>query len=100
MALLDKVKVACRVTTTAYDDELNTLIASAFADMGITDINDDLLTANNTLPLIETAVKTYCRIHFPFQSYGVESIDRLVASYNEMKAQMLMSSQYREDDDA
>ena len=33
MAMLDKVKVACRVTSSAFDDELTDLIAAAFGSL-------------------------------------------------------------------
>lgn len=90
MALLDKVKVACRVTTTAYDDEFADLISAAFADIGITDVREDLLTCENTEPLIQRAVITYCRLNFG----QPDDYDRLKKSYDEQKAQLLMSSTY------
>ena len=91
MALLDKVKVACRVTTTAYDEELNDLICAAFADIGITDVKPELLTeAASVKPLIQRAVITYCRLNFG----QPDDYDRLKKSYDEQKAQLLMSSTY------
>ena len=92
MALLDDVKVACRVASTAFDNELTDLISSALADMGITDIKSALLVDSNPDPLIKQAVITYCRMNFGFQSETYYS--RLKASYDEQKAQLLMSSQY------
>ena len=35
MALLDKAKMAMRITTNAYDDEITDLIEAAKADLGI-----------------------------------------------------------------
>ena len=93
MALLDKVKVACRVTTTAYDDELTDLISAALDDMGITDINRWLLD-DPINPLIQRAVITYCKMNFGFSALTEAQYDRLKASYDEQKAQMLMSSDY------
>ena len=92
MALLDDVKVACRVTSTAFDNELLDLISSALADMGITDIKLDLLVERNPDPLIKQAVITYCRMNFGLQSDSY--YERLKASYDEQKAQLLMSSSY------
>ena len=92
MALLDDVKVACRVASTAFDNELTDLISSALADMGITDINAELLVEENPEPLIKQAVITYCRMNFGFQSDTYYA--RLKASYDEQKAQLLMSSTY------
>lgn len=92
MALLDDVKTACRVTSTAFDTELNDLISSALLDMGITDIQASLLVSDNPTPLIKQAVITFCRMNFGFQSDSYYT--RLKASYDEQKAQLLMSSEY------
>lgn len=92
MALLDDVKVACRVTSTAYDTELTDLINAGLADLGITDINNDLLVTTDIMPLIKRAVLTYCKMNFGQLEDSV--YDRLKASYDEQKAQLLMSSSY------
>lgn len=93
MALLDKVKVACRVTSTAYDDELADLIEAGLADLNITDIDSDLLVNGSELdPLVQRAVITYCKMNFGYLSD--EQYQKFKASYDEQKAQMLMSSGY------
>lgn len=92
MALLDDVKAACRVTSTAYDTELTDLINSAFADIGITDVRPELLSEVSTEPLIKRAVITYCKLNFGQVEDGF--YDRLKASYDEQKSQLLMSSAY------
>ena len=95
MALLDKVKVACRVTTTAYDVEIADLISAALADIGITDVKASLLTGDEPIdPLIQRAVITYCKMNFGYAVLTEEHFARLKASYDEQKAQMLMSSPY------
>ena len=94
MALLDKVKVACRVTSTAYDDELTDLISAAFADIGIADVKESLLVEDNILPLVQRAVITYCKLNFGFVQLEEHQYNRLKESYDEQKAQMLMNSQY------
>lgn len=93
MALLDKVKVACRVTTTTFDEELTDLISAGLADLGITDIRADLLT-ENAEPLIQRAVITYCKLNFGFVQLAEDQYARLKESYDEQKAQLLMSSAY------
>lgn len=93
MALLDDVKVACRVTSTAYDNELSDLIQASLFDLGITDINPALLTSEEPEPLIKMAVKTYCRMNFGEVEDG--EYDRLKASYDEQKSQLLISRTYR-----
>lgn len=93
MALLDKVKVACRVTSTAYDDELADLIEAGLADLNITDIDSDLLVNGSELdPLVQRAVITYCKMNFGYLSD--EQYQKFKESYDEQKAQMLMSSNY------
>lgn len=92
MTLLERVKTACRVTSSAYDDELTGLIEAALADIGITDVRADLLTADDPEPLIARAVVTYCRMNFGY--VAVEDYNRLKASYDEQKSQLLMSSTY------
>lgn len=84
--MLDKVKLALRVTSTAFDSEINDLIAAALADLGIAGVTptpeDD--------PLIIRAVTTYCRLHFG----QPEDYDRLKAAYDEQKAQLQMATGY------
>lgn len=92
MALLDKVKAACRVASNAYDEELTDLIESGLADMGITDIKSEVLTDSDTDPLIRKAVITYCRMNFGYQDEL--AYERLKASYDEQKSQLLMSGRY------
>jgi len=92
MALLDKVKAACRVASNAYDEELTDLIESGLADMGITDIKSAVLTDTDTDPLIRKAVITYCRMNFGYQDEL--AYNRLKASYDEQKSQLLMSGSY------
>lgn len=92
MALLDDVKVACRVTSTAYNTELTDLIDAALADLGITDIDQALLATTGIMPLIKRAVLTYCKMNFGELEEG--KYDRLKASYDEQKSQLLMSSTY------
>lgn len=94
MALLDKVKVACRVTSTAYNEELTDLINAAFADIGITDVKPELLAEEGIKPLIQRAVITYCKLNFGFVQLEENQYDRLKASYDEQKAQLLMNSAY------
>lgn len=86
MALLDDVRVACRVTTTTFDTELNRLIASAKLDLGIAGV--ELPTQLDDL--CNTAIITYCRMNFG----NPDNYDKLKASYDEQKAQLSMASGY------
>ena len=87
--------MACRVTSSVYDEELNDLIQAAFADMNITDIDEAKLRDCDCIdPLIQRAVITYCKLNFGY--LDTEQYYKFKASYDEQKAQMLMSSGYME----
>lgn len=94
MALLDDVKQACRVTSDTFNTELTDLIAAALADIGITDVSGAVLVSDAPDPLIKRAVLTYCKMNFGTPEDG--QYDRLKASYDEQKAQLLMSGNYTE----
>lgn len=95
MALLDKVKTACRVTSKAYDDELTDLIVAGLSDIGITDVKPEMLCPSDDLdPLVQRAVITYCKMNFGFANLPEYQYDRLKDSYDEQKKQLLMSSRY------
>ncbi len=84
--MLDKVKLALRVKTTAFDSEITDLIAAALADLGMAGVTNQ----EQTDPLIIRAVTTYCRINFG----QPDDYDRLKASYDEQKAQLMMATGY------
>ncbi len=84
--MLSKVKMALRITTTAYDTELQGYIDAAKLDLGIAGVD-----VPATLDaIVETAIITYCRIHFG----EPVDYDRLKASYDEQKAQLSMATGY------
>jgi len=83
---LSAVKMALRVTTTAYDSELNTLINAALLDMGIAGVTND----DDTDEIVLRAIITYCRLNFG----KPDDYDRLKASYDEQKAQLSMATGY------
>lgn len=88
LTLLEKVKLALRITVDAYDADLNGLIDAAKTDLGIAGVD---LPA--TLDAIcERAIITYCKIHFSALSDGEWS--RLKSSYDEQKAQLSMATGY------
>lgn len=93
MALIDRVKTACRVTSESYNAELTGLIYAALADIGITDVKAEKIESPDDLdPLLERAVITYCKMNFGF--LAVDQYQKFKASYDEQKAQLLMSSMY------
>lgn len=86
MATLDDVRMALRITTTAYNTELTSLINAARQDLGIAGVEvpqtlDDICLR---------AVITYCKMNFGLP----EDYDRLKRSYDEQKAQLVTCTGY------
>lgn len=86
MAILAKVKMALRITTNAFDDELTDLISAALEDMGIAGVVID----DDTDAIIVRAVITYCKMSFGLP----EDYDKLKKSYDEQKAQLSNATGY------
>lgn len=84
--MLTKVKLALRITTNAYDSELNDLIEAAKIDLGIAGVN----VPQEIDAIVGRAIITYCKVHFG----EPDDVDRLKASYDEQKAQLSMNSNY------
>ena len=88
--MLEKVKLALRITTDAFDDELEDLICAAKHDLGIVDIVDEAICEPDTL--VGLAIITFVKMHFG----QPDEYERLKRSYDEQKAQLITSSQYTE----
>lgn len=86
--MLDKVKLALRITTAAFDSELTDLIDAAYKDLGI----GGVANVAPTDVLIIRAVITYCKMNWG------EPSDRnyaaLKSSYDEQKAQLGTATGY------
>lgn len=87
--MLDKVKLALRITTDDFDGELQDLIDACLLDLGIAGVTED----DTTNKLIIRAIITFCKMNFGDVN-GVEMTDRLKASYDEQKAQLSMATGY------
>ena len=85
--MLSRVKMALRVTTTAFDSEITGLINAACSDLGVVGVT---ATDATTDPLLIRAVITYCRVNFG----SPDDYDRLKASYDEQKAQLISCTGY------
>lgn len=86
MATIDNCKMALRVTTSAYDSEIQTYIEAAMLDLGIAGVQ----VPQEADALVEKAVMTYVRMSFGSPS----DFDRLKASYDEQKAQLMNATGY------
>lgn len=85
MAILEQTKLAMRISNDAYDGEITRLINAAQADLGIVLDNVDATDA-----LYAQAIITYVRMNFGTP----DDFDRLKASYDEQKAQMMTATGY------
>ena len=89
--MLEDVRKARRIRTTAYDSELELLIFAAQRDLGVAGVT---LGANAALDgpdeLVQLAVITYCKMHFG----KPDDYDRLKRSYDEQKAQLATCTGY------
>lgn len=89
MDLLEKVRVALRISTTdneAINSELSDLIESAKLDLGIAGVN----VPSELDAIVTTAVITYCKMSFGLP----EDYDKLKRSYDEQKAQLSNATGY------
>lgn len=87
--MLELVKKALRVSTTAFDEEIQFLIDAGLQDLGRAGVMNEVLTEDST-PLVQRAVITYVKMNFGLP----EDYDRLKASYDEQKAQLGTASGY------
>ena len=86
--MLAKVKLALRLTTNAYDTDIQGLIEAATQDLGIAGV----ILPSALDAICERAVITYCKLHF--LGLSDNEYDRLKASYDEQKAQLVTASGY------
>lgn len=83
--MLESVKRAIPISTSAFDDVISELIEEAKDDLKIAGI-----ASAEIGPAGRRAIKTYCKLHFG----SPEEPDRLQASYDRQKAQLQTASGY------
>ena len=84
--LLQPAKLALRVATAAFDEEITALIEAGKQDLTIAGISP----VDETDPLVKQAVITYVRLHFG----QPDDFDRLKTSFDEQKAQLQTATGY------
>lgn len=87
--MLDKIKMALRIKTDAYNDELTELMRAGLIDLGFGGAMNEVLTEDAD-PVVTQAVITYCKMNFGLP----EDYDRLKKSYDEQKAQLGTATGY------
>lgn len=86
--MLEAVKLALRLSTDAFNDELNDLISAALLDLGLAGV----IEQSTDNQLVRRAVITYVKMHFG----EPDEYERLKASYDEQKGQMQTATGYTE----
>ena len=86
--MLAKVKLALRLTTNAYDTDIQGLIDAAKLDLGIAGV----VLMSELDAICERAIITYCKLHF--LGLSDNEFARLKESYDEQKAQLSTATGY------
>lgn len=84
--LKQSAKLALRITTDAFDDQVSDLLEAALLDLGVAGV----VVPDTIDAIVKQAAITYVRLHFGHP----DDYDRLKASYDEQKAQLSMCSGY------
>lgn len=86
ITLVTAAKLAARIVDSAFDAQVSTLLDAAMLDLGVAGVE-----VPETLdPLVEQAAITYFLMHFG----QPDEYDRLKASYDEQKAQLVSCTGY------
>lgn len=86
MDILSAVKMALRISTNAFDTQLQDLVEAAELDLGIAGV----VLPSTMDAIVRTAIITYVQLHFG----QPDDYDRLKRSYDEQKAQLSTATGY------
>lgn len=84
--MLAAAKMALRITTTAFDSEITSLLDAALLDLGVAGV----IVPAEANALVQQACITYVRANFG----QPDDYDRLKRSYDEQKAQLSTCTDY------
>lgn len=85
-ALIAAAKLSARITTNAFDSQVEDLLNAAFLDMGIAGV----VVPAELDSLVRIAAITYFMMHFGLP----DDYDRLKSSYDEQKGQLSTATGY------
>lgn len=85
MTTFEQVKLALRISTDAFDEQISMLLDAADSDLGVAGVLTDEDDA-----ILRQAKVTYVLMHFG----QPDNYDRLKASYDEQKAQLQTATGY------
>lgn len=95
MTILGDVKTLLRISSDAFDGEINDLTLSAIADLQLSGVHPSKLDAE-TDPLVKRAVSLYVKANF---GWANEDSDKLQRSYELLKTHLTLSQEYTESED-
>ena len=87
MAILDDVKISLRISSTAYNTEINDLIAACKADLSLSGVN----TTDDTDTLIKRCIMSYVKAYY---GYNNPDSDRLKEAYESLKRHLALTETY------
>lgn len=87
--MLESIKLALRINSSAFDTEIKDLIESAKLDMYISGI----VKLDETDPLIQQAIKIYCKANFGLDNKDSEKYQK---SYDMLKQHLALCGDYNE----
>ncbi len=90
MPILDDIKIALRISNTAYDSEIDDLISAARADLRLSGILESKVD-DDTDPLIKRAITVYVKAHFGWNNPDAEKLQQ---SYAMIKGHLALSQEY------
>ena len=94
MAMIDKVREALQITSTASNSELQDLIDASVIDLNIAGVEGDTVTTSSTDPIAQRAIITYVAYQFEQLHGSLDRAEKLKASYDEQKTQLSMHTGY------
>lgn len=93
--MLNKVKLALRITESAFDDEVTDLINAAAADLRLVGINVQEVGVFDTTtgdPLLDRAIVLYAKANFGY----TDDAERYRAAYDYLKCALSLSGEHTE----
>lgn len=89
MSLLSDAKLALRISSTAYDGEIEALISAAIDDLKGAGVTGE--AAGSESPLVHRAIMTYVKANF---GWGNDDCERLQKAYEMQKIHLSLNADY------
>ena len=92
--MLNKVKLALRISNSAYDSEITDLINACKKELELAGIASSNIDDDDEM--IIRAVTLYCKANFGFDN---NDADRYITSYESIKTFLCTNTQYKDDNE-